>query len=95
VPLWRLAAADTHLYPGARLRCLDQPGPSRFGAGDAVLVEFSDGNVVNGRIEEARPVEAVLSVEPHRTARCAVITGKRWRLAPGPEIGHLRVKARG
>ena len=93
--LWRLAAAGTHLYPGARLRCVDpQEGP-RLAAGDDVLVEFSDGNVVPASIAQTAPGAALLAVAAHATMRGAAIAAKQWWLAPGGASGELRVRARG
>jgi hypothetical protein len=91
---WRLAAGNTHLYPGARLRCLDEPGAARMRKGDAVLVEFSGGNVVAAEVARAHPAVIVLAVPSHRTGRGAPIAARRWRLVPGARPGELSVQAR-
>jgi hypothetical protein len=92
--LWRLAAAGTHLYPGACLRVLEGDPRARLRAGDPAMLEFSDGGAAPARIELARPGHAVLAVAPHATARDAAIAAKRWRIVPAGTPGALRVAAR-
>jgi hypothetical protein len=92
--LWRLAVRDTHLYPGARLRCLDEADDARFAVGDTALLEFSDGNTVAGEIASTGPGSAVVAVEAHSTRRGASIAAKRWLLQPAGQAGEMRVKAR-
>lgn len=67
--LWRFSANNTHLYPGALLRCLDAPGEACLSAGDELLVEFSDGVVAGGRLLRAEPDAAVLQMPGYRTSR--------------------------
>ncbi|MCE3271243.1 MAG: hypothetical protein K0Q43_4859 [Ramlibacter sp.] len=91
---WRLAAADTHLYPGARLRCLEAAGEGSIAAGDPAHVEFSDGVVVAGRFDSAAAAEAVLWVDAYATLRGAKIPAKRWRVVPTAATGQMRVNSR-
>ncbi|HTN48658.1 MAG TPA: hypothetical protein VMK32_04430 [Burkholderiaceae bacterium] len=92
--LWRLAASHTHLYPGARLRCLEEPSDLTLRAGDGVLVEFSDGQAVRGRIEDVIGPSAKLATAAYRTARGAEIPQKRWFIVPGGAFGVIKVKSR-
>ena len=92
--LWRLAVANTHLYNGVRLYCVEAPGARRLQRGDRAVVEFSDGNVAMAQIDEASPSEAVLVVAAHSTMRNAPIAQKRWRLIPGRAVGELRIAGR-
>jgi hypothetical protein len=91
---WRLAASDTHLYPGARLECLDQQAARRFGAGDRFVVEFSDGTAAAGVILGASPYEARVEVDAYRTARGAAVRSRQWRIVPGDRPGAIRIHAR-
>jgi hypothetical protein len=88
---WRLAASDTHLYPGARLRCLDDDKSRVLHDGDAALVEFSDGVAATAALLEVRETHAVMAVDAHHTARGTAIAARRWRLAPTGIPGELRV----
>lgn len=90
--LGRLAATDTHLYPGARLRWLHARAVPRAGA--QVLLEFSDGRSSAATIEAAGADGLVLSVQPYATARGAAIAAKRWRVAAENADGVLKVRAR-
>jgi hypothetical protein len=92
--LWRFSANNTHLYPGALLRCLDAPGTARLAAGDALLVEFSDGVTAEAQLLAAEPDAAVLQMPGHRTRRGADVGARTWRLAPGNEPGLVRVYKR-
>ncbi|WP_415150824.1 aspartate/glutamate racemase family protein [Piscinibacter sp.] len=92
--LWRFSANNTHLYPGALLRCLDAPGGARLSAGDTLRVEFSDGMVANGRLLRAQPDAAVLQMPSHRTGRNTSVASRTWRIAPGGEAGVVRVQKR-
>ena len=69
-----LRAANTHLYPGAKLVALARP---RLRAGDRVIVEFADLGAANGRVER-RDDRVVLAVEAHRTARGADVAARAW-----------------
>ncbi len=91
---WRLAASSTHLYPGARLHCLDAPGARRLRAGDAVVLEFADGATAWASLRTVEPHVATLAVGAHRTRRGTTIAARRWRLVPGPSAGTLRIQAR-
>jgi hypothetical protein len=92
--LWRLAVAHTHLYAGARLRCLDAPSATTMAPGDRVVLEFSDGNVAPAAIQAAGPVSVRLDVPAHRTGHGTAIGSRRWMLVPGASAGELTVKAR-
>ncbi len=92
--LWRFSANDTHLYPGALLRSLDTPGTERLSAGDALLVEFSDGMSAGGRLLDAQPDRAILQLPSHRTQRGTVVAARTWRIVPGGEPGLARVQKR-
>ena len=91
---WRLSASDTHLYPGARLECLDKQDTRRFDTGDRLVVEFSDGATAGGRILGALPHEARVEVDPYRTARGAAVRSRQWRIVPGDQPAVLRIRAR-
>lgn len=52
--LWRFSANNTHLYPGAFLRCLDTASEMNLKEGDELLLEFSDGVTVNGQCAARR-----------------------------------------
>ena len=88
---WRIAASNSHLYPGARLRCLDAQGEARFAAGDRVVLEFSDGNIALGEIAQATPQAVRMSVQAHSTGRGAPIAAKAWNLVAGATPGALRI----
>lgn len=91
---WRFAAADTHLYPGARLRCLETPSAAVLRAGDRMLIEFSDGCLASARIGRVAAAGATVTVESYRTARGTSVAARSWEVAPGTRPGELRVKAR-
>jgi len=92
--LWRFSANNTHLYPGALLRSLDAPGESSLCAGDELMVEFSDGMAVSGRLLQAEPDAAVLQLPSYRTRRNTTVAARTWRIAPGGEAGLARVQKR-
>ncbi|MGD9946347.1 MAG: hypothetical protein AB7F71_17220 [Burkholderiaceae bacterium] len=92
--LWRFSANNTHLYAGAMLRSLEPPGEERLSAGDEMLVEFSDGVAVSGRLIEVEPTAAVLQVPVYRTLRQTTVAARTWRLVPGGEPGLIRVQKR-
>ena len=91
---WHCSANHTHLYPGARLRVRDDPGPARLAAGDWVDVEFSDGIVACGQILHAAAGEASLARPEYRTRHATRVTARTWTLVPGPEDGLIRVQRR-
>jgi hypothetical protein len=91
---WRLAASDTHLYPGARLECLEPEAAGRFAAGDLLVVEFTDGVVAGGTIKAASSRDAIVHVDAYRTRHGAPIRSRQWRLVPGGQPGAIRVQAR-
>ncbi|MBI2772494.1 MAG: hypothetical protein HYX47_22935 [Burkholderiales bacterium] len=93
---WRLAANNTHLYPGARLQCLDTPGSERLAAGDAVLLEFADRNAVPARVLQAGPTQMTIEVPTHRTGQGAAIEARRWIVSAAwpAQAGALTVRAR-
>jgi hypothetical protein len=93
---WRLAVAHTHLFPGARLRCLDDPhSAGRFAAGDRALLEFADGQVAMARITRATPGGASLAVAPYTTRGGAPIAARAWQVVPAGAAGAMRIRGRG
>ena len=94
--LWRFSANNTHLYPGALLRRLDAPDDASFSAGDDLVVEFSDGMHVSGRLLEAESGSgaAVLQMPGYRTQRRTTVAARTWRIAPCSEPGLMRVEKR-
>ncbi|MFT3718230.1 hypothetical protein [Pseudorhodoferax sp.] len=90
--LWRFSANNTHLYPGALLRSLDAPGKGALSAGDALLVEFSDGVAASGQLLHAGPNAAVLQMPAYRTRRQTTVAARSWRLVPGGTPGLVRVQ---
>lgn len=92
--LWRMTANHTHLYPGARLRCLDEPGDARLASGDDVAIEFADGQLAMGTLDAVDASSAVLVMPTHRTRRGAQVAPRTWRVVPAGEPGLLRVQRR-
>ena len=92
--LWPFSADNTHLYPGALLRSLDAPSAARLSAGDELLVEFSNGIVVGGRLLQVEPHAAVLQMPAYRTRRRNAVATRTWRIAPCGEAGLVRVQER-
>lgn len=84
---WRLAATNTHLYPGARLLPRDGLDPPR--RGDAVWIEFADQAVAVGKVLAAATTTSVIEVAPYRTTRGTAIARKVWTL------GHASAAAPG
>ena len=68
--------ADTHAYPGRRVRVRD----AAMTAGATAMVEFSDGAVANGTVEGFSADEITLAVAPYVTGRGTRIQGKTWIL---------------
>ncbi len=76
--VWRLAAASTHLYPGASVVTRDgHDAPHR---GSILAIEFDDGAVTSGTVKEATATAVVVEVAPYRTARGTAIARKVWTL---------------
>ncbi|MGC4008403.1 MAG: hypothetical protein QM805_05065 [Pseudomonas sp.] len=92
--LWRMAANNTHLYPGALLRCQDAPGGARLARGDEAAVELADGSLALGTFSAVDGASAALALPAFRTRRGALVAARTWRLVPGGEAGLLRVKQR-
>ena len=92
--LWRFSANHTHLYPGALLRSLDAPGTARLSAGDDMLVEFTDGVLASGRLQDADMDSAVLQMPGYRTQRGTNVSARGWRLVPAGEPGLIRIQRR-
>ena len=94
---WRLAASNTHLYPGARLRSMDASARKHLQAGDAIVIEFADQGLAKGEVVEASAQTWALRLDAHTTARGAAIEAKRWLLQwlpPGELAGTMKIKAR-
>ncbi|KRE89064.1 hypothetical protein ASG87_05840 [Frateuria sp. Soil773] len=92
--LRRFSANHTHLYPGAFLRALDALGGAMPSRGDGMLVEFSDGVVATGRLQEADGDAVVLRMPGYRTRRGTDVAPKAWRLVPADEPGQMKVQGR-
>ncbi|MFT4103975.1 MAG: hypothetical protein QM674_23710 [Burkholderiaceae bacterium] len=92
--LWRFSTSNTHLFPGALLRSLDAPDDRHWSSGDDLLLEFSDGVLVSGRLIEVDPRMAVLQMPDYRTRRDTNVAARTWRAVPGGEPGLVRVQER-
>jgi len=100
---WRLAASNTHLYPGAKLRALDAPAlREKLRAGDAIAIEFSDQGMAQGEAVRVLPQGWQLKVQAHTTARGTTVAARSWQVLwlpraqarAGEEAG-VKIKARG
>ncbi len=97
VPVVRLRAGNTHLYPGARLYFADtDEGPV---PGDDLLVEFADLGVVHGqaRAIPGAPQRLAFCMRSHRTTRGATVPARGWIVEPvsgAPDHASHRVVAR-
>lgn len=105
---WRLAASNTHLYPGARLRPLHAPDlRQRLRAGDAIAIEFADQCVAQGEAAQVLPQGWQLKVQAHTTARGTTVAARSWQVVWLPRVqqqlpqhqeesdaGAMKVKAR-
>ncbi|MCY1237567.1 hypothetical protein CY658_23140 [Variovorax sp. RO1] len=93
---WRIAARNTHLYPGARLQGLDPALRHAMRAGDTVTVEFSDQGVMQGEVLACSDQGWHLRAGPHATMAGTSIAAKRWTIewagADAAAAG-MRVKA--
>ncbi|MDZ7863263.1 hypothetical protein [Acidovorax sp.] len=90
-----LQAGDSHLYPGARLGGRSVPDWAHWQAGDAVVVEFADLTVGEGRLAVGPPGGWLLHLAARSTAKGAAIAAQTWWLDPHPHPlgpGLLRVR---
>lgn len=92
--LWRFSASNTHLYPGARLRCLDAFSDALLTANDELLLHFSDGVAARGRLLDINPEAGVLRMPAYRTQGATDVAMRTWRIVPGHVPGLLRVQCR-
>ena len=90
--LWRFSANNTHLYPGALLRCLDAAGKAALSPGDELLVEFSDGVPAGGRRLQVESGMAALQMPAYCTRRGTTVAARTWRTTPGGKPGLVRVQ---
>jgi hypothetical protein len=94
---WRLSASNTHLYPGARLRSLDESMRDQMRNGDGVLLEFTDQLIAAAEVRDVLPQGWTLALEAHTTAKGTAIEPKRWqvRWMPGDRsAGTMKIQAR-
>ena len=77
MPTWH--AANTHLYPGARLTAATR-SPARAGP---LLIEFADLGSAAAHLV-GRPGAWRLQVEAHRTKRGTAIAARAWHIEPLP-----------
>ncbi|MBB2926621.1 hypothetical protein FHX59_001030 [Paraburkholderia silvatlantica] len=91
---WRFSANHTHLYPGSLLRNLEAPGRARLSPGDEILVEFSDGEPVTGRLLEVDESTVLLQMPAYRTQRGTTVECRTWSVVAADEPGRLRVQKR-
>jgi hypothetical protein len=90
-----LAATHTHLYPGARLHSPDGSPNEPLTAGDAIVVEFSDGHAANAQVLSIETGNILIAVQGHRTSSGTDIPAQRWRMEKGTAPGEVRINARG
>ncbi len=98
-----LRAANTHLYPGARLTSANGDA-LRLRRGSHVTVEFADLGVAHGQVIATHDGGWTLAMAAHRTARGADVPAHCWFVArtPAADDGHsiappapgLRIKRR-
>lgn len=87
--LRRFSVNDTHLYPGALLQALDPFDEAQLSPGDELLLEFSDGVLACGKVQEIEPGLIVLQVPAYRTQRGTVVAARHrvlrfpWRRQSG------------
>src|SRR5436190_13619338 len=74
----RLAASNTHLYPGARLAPIDDA--MRIRKGTQLSIEFADGAHASGAVTAAAKDCFVAAIAAHVTARGTSIPAKTWQL---------------
>jgi len=97
---WRLAATNTHLYPGARLRALDAPElRERLRAGDTIAIEFADQGMAQGEAVQVLPQGWQLKVQAHTTHRGTTVGARSWQVLWLPRMedkgeGSMKIKAR-
>ncbi|MDP9920912.1 hypothetical protein J2W24_006594 [Variovorax boronicumulans] len=94
---WRIAARNTHLYPGARMQGLDPALRRALRAGDTVTIEFSDQGIVQGEVLACSDRGWHLQAGPHATMAGTAIAAKRWLIewvgADVDAAADMRVKA--
>lgn len=91
--LRRLAAGDSHLYPGVRLASTPADALAHWQGGDPVLIEFADLTIGEGRIEAAGRHGWLLQLFARSTAKGAAIPAQAWWLEPRSHApGLLRVR---
>jgi hypothetical protein len=95
---WRLAATNTHLYPGARLRALDAPKlRDLLRSGDAIAIEFADQGMAHGEAVQVLPQGWQLKVQAHTTHRGTTVSARSWQVQWLPRVegeGGMKIKAR-
>ncbi|MDM0029537.1 hypothetical protein [Variovorax saccharolyticus] len=94
---WRLSANNTHLYPGAHIRGLDESMREYMRNGDRVLLEFADQVIVAAEVCNALPQGWTLAVDAHTTAKGTAIEPKRWQVRWLPRDqrpGTMKIQAR-
>jgi len=99
VNTWRLAATNTHLYPGARLRPLDAPDlRAQLRTGDPIAIEFADQGMAQGEAVQVLPQGWQLKVQAHTTARGTTVAARSWQVLWLPrdqgEEGGMKIKGR-
>jgi hypothetical protein len=81
--VWRLAASNSHLYPGARLT-EREAGAATPARGDALVVEFADQRAATGKVAAVTQDRVAIDVAACVTARGTAIPRKAWTLARVP-----------
>ena len=96
--VWRLAASNTHLYPGARLHALEAGSfRQQLRAGDAIPIEFTDQGTAQAEAADVLPQGWQLRVQAHTTARGTTVSARRWQVQWLPRTegeGRMKIKAR-
>ncbi|BEP68452.1 hypothetical protein GmRootV35_29660 [Variovorax sp. V35] len=94
---WRIAARNTHLYPGARMQGLDPALRHALHAGDTVTIEFSDQGVAQGEVLACSDQGWHLGARPHTTMAGTTVAAKHWLIewagADDDDAAGMRVKA--
>lgn len=99
---WRLAASNTHLYPGAKLRPLEAPRlREQLRVGDAIAIEFADQGMAHGEAVQVLPQGWQLKVQAHTTARGTAVAARSWQVlwlpraqAQADQESGMKIKAR-
>ncbi|MFT4001196.1 MAG: hypothetical protein QM684_13225 [Rhizobium sp.] len=84
----RFEIANTHAYPGCRVRLADEDNA------DEIVAQFSDGTIAGARYSRDGSATIRLTISPYRTARGTDIAEKSWILTPDPKGGGWKIKAR-